>query len=291
MTRRSAVRHRLTRLSNLTPRRLGFLAALPMAAYALFSVLIVAWIVSISLKTNPELFSSTSWSLPSSPQFGNYVEAWNSGIGRSLLNSVLLTTTTVVVAVGISAAAAYALGRIAFRGSGFVYVLLLSGLALPSFLVVVPLYFLLRDLQLLGSLVGLGLVYVATIIPFNIYVLTPYFRSLPRELEEAAYLDGAGPARTFYSVMLPLALPGLAAAATLNVLTIWNEFFFALVFLTDRASYTVGVGIFQLSFTATYAEKWVQLAAGAIMVMLPVLVVFAIAQRTVDRTLTGGALK
>jgi ABC-type glycerol-3-phosphate transport system permease component len=271
---------------------MAWLVAAPMAVYALFTVAAFVWVMSVSLKTNPELFSTSPWSLPRDPQFSNYPMAWNSaGIGDFLINSALVSVGSVVVVVAVSAMAAYALGRIPFRGSGLVYVVLLSGVAIPGFLVVVPLYFLLRDLGLLGTLAGLGLVYVATMIPFNVYVLTPYFRSLPLELEEAAMIDGAGPARTFFSVMLPISVPGLTAAASLSFLNIYNEFFFGLVFLSDPKTWTVSVGLYQLSVAATFGSQWVQLFAGLAIGMVPTVVVFALAQRRIAEGLTAGAIK
>lgn len=274
------------------PRLTMWLVALPMSVYVLFTVAAFLWVISISLKTNPEMFSTSPWSLPRDPQLGNYVSALkNGGIGNFLLNSALVTTVSVVVAVVVSAMAAYALGRIPFRGSNGVYLLLLSGLAIPGFLVIVPLYFLLRDLHLLGTLGGLGLVYVAITIPFDVYVLTPFFRSLPKELEEAAYIDGASPARTFFSVMLPLSTAGLVGAAAFNFLNIWNEFFFGLVFLSDPSTWTVSVGLYQLSVSATYGSQWVELFAGLAIAMVPVLVVFGLAQGKIAKGLTGGALK
>ena len=215
----------------LRPGRLVLYLAL--VSYCLTSVGAFVWTVSISLKSNGEFFSSSPWALPQSPTLDNYRDAWTTAhIGQFFLNSVLVTAGSVTVSLALSAMAAYVLGRVEFRGNGAISMVFLSGLMIPGFLVIVPLYFLLRDLGLLGSLLGLSIVYVATQIPFSVFVLTGFFRTLPQELEEAAYVDGASALMTFARVMLPLAGPGLASVALLNALTIWNEFFFALVFLT-----------------------------------------------------------
>jgi raffinose/stachyose/melibiose transport system permease protein/N-acetylglucosamine transport system permease protein len=203
----------------------------------------------------------------------------------------MVTVGSVTVSLALSAMAAYALGRIRFRGNSLVSMFFLSGLMIPGFLVIVPLYFLMRDLHLLGSLFGLGVVYVATQLPFNIYVLTGFFKTLPRELEEAAYVDGASPFTTFARVVLPLAGSGLASVALLNALIIWNEFFFALVFLSDESKFTLPLGLFRLSVNAEYSAQWTQMFAGLVLAMIPVLIVFGIAQERITRGLTLGAMK
>jgi ABC-type glycerol-3-phosphate transport system permease component len=272
------------------PGRLLLYVAL--VSYCLTSVAAFLWTVSISLKSNQDFFATSPWSLPKHPTLENYRSAWTTAkIGSFFLNSALMTVGTVTISLAVSATAAYALGRIKFRGNSLVSMFFLTGLMIPGFLIIVPLYFLLRDMHLLGSLYGLGIVYVATQIPFNIYVLTGFFKTLPKELEEAAYVDGASPLKTFFRVMLPLAGPGLASVALLNCLTIWNEFFFALVFISDESKFTLPLGLYRLSINAEYSSQWTQLFAGLVLAMIPVLIVFGVAQERLTRGLTLGALK
>jgi ABC-type glycerol-3-phosphate transport system permease component len=272
------------------PGRLLLYVAL--VSYCLTSVAAFLWTISISLKSNQEFFATSPWSLPKHPTLENYRSAWTTAkIGDFFLNSAMMTVGTVTISLAVSATAAYALGRIKFRGNSLVSMFFLTGLMIPGFLIIVPLYFLLRDMHLLGSLYGLGLVYIATQIPFNIYVLTGFFKTLPKELEEAAYVDGASPLKTFFRVMLPLAGPGLASVALLNCLTIWNEFFFALVFISDESKFTLPVGLYRLSINAEYSSQWTQLFAGLVLAMIPVLIVFGVAQERLTRGLTLGALK
>ena len=260
--------------------------------YSLTSVGAFLWMLSLSLKTNPEFLSSSPLALPSAPSIDSYVSAWNTAkIGTFFANTVFVTLASVVLSVGTSAMAAYAFGRIRFWGSGVLQLVFTMGLMVPGFLIVVPLYFLMRDLHLLGSLVGLVLVYVAINIPFNTYMLTPFFRLLPVELEEAAFIDGAGPARTFFQVMLPLAAPGIASVVVLNVLATWNEFFFAFILLSDQNTFTIPMGLQGLSVATTYSAKWVELFAGLILSMVPVLLIFAVAQNRITRGLTAGGIK
>ncbi|SEE87627.1 carbohydrate ABC transporter permease [Jiangella alba] len=268
------------------------LSHLALVSYCLTSVSAFVWCVMVSLKTNPEFFSSSPWSLPQDPQFGNYAEAWNGAqISRFFLNSLYVTVTSVGVSLLFAVMAAYVLARVDFPGRSVVRLIFLSGLMMPAFLVIVPLYFLLRNLGLLGSLHGLVLVYIATQIPFSIYLLSSFFQSLPKELEEAACMDGASPTRTFFSVVLPQVSPAVASVALLNTLTIWNEFFFALVFLTDPQQQTIPVGLLGLSVNAQYSANWVQLFAGLVITMIPMLVLFAFAQERIARGVSVGALK
>ena len=263
-----------------------------LVSYCLTSVAAFLWTISISLKSNQDFFATSPWSLPKHPTLENYRSAWTTAkIGSFFLNSAIMTLGTVTISLAVSATAAYALGRIKFRGNSLVSMFFLTGLMIPGFLIIVPLYFLLRDMHLLGSLYGLGIVYVATQIPFNIYVLTGFFKTLPKELEEAAYVDGASPLKTFFRVMLPLAGPGLASVALLNCLTIWNEFFFALVFISDESKFTLPLGLYRLSINAEYSSQWTQLFAGLVLAMIPVLIVFGVAQERLTRGLTLGALK
>lgn len=280
----------LTHLPGVRPGRIALHLAL--ASYCLGSAGAFVWCVMVSLKTNPEFFSTSPWSPPSVPQFGNYADAWNTAqISRFFANSLYATATSVVVGLLISVMAAYVLARVDFPGRALVRLIFLSGLMMPAFLVIVPLYFLLRDLHLLGTLNGLVLVYIASQVPFNVFVLSSFFTSMPKEMEEAAYVDGASPTRTFFRVVLPQAMPAVTSVAVLNTLTIWNEFFFALVLLTDEAQQTVPVGILGLQVNAQYAANWVQLFAGLVITMIPVLVLFAVAQDRIARGLTAGALK
>ncbi|MBB5791190.1 carbohydrate ABC transporter permease [Jiangella mangrovi] len=268
------------------------LTHLALASYCLTSVSAFVWCVMVSLKTNPEFFSTSPWSLPSDPQFGNYAEAWSSAqISRFFVNSLYVTVASVGISLLFSVMAAYVLARVDFPGRTAVRMVFLSGLMMPAFLVIVPLYFLLRNLGLLGSLHGLILVYIATQIPFSIYLLQSFFQSLPKELEEAACVDGASPTRTFFSVVLPQVSPAVASVALLNTLTIWNEFFFALVFLTDPQQQTIPVGVLGLSVNAQYSANWVQLFAGLVITMIPMLVLFAFAQERIARGVSVGALK
>lgn len=169
--------------------------------------------------------------------------------------------------------------------------LFLLGLMVPWMVTFIPLYLALQDLGLLDTRLGLVLVYATGNLPFNVFVLTGFMRTLPRELEEAAAMDGASPARTFVSVIVPLLGPGLASVTIISFLQNWNEFFYALVLIHTPERMTLPLGLFQLGQAADYGTNWVTLFAGMMITVVPVLAVFALMQNHITRGLTAGALK
>ena len=181
--------------------------------WALRVILPLVWMVVSAFKTDSEILSSP-WSIPAALQFDNFVRAWNDArIGRYIWNTVVVVTGGVVGTLIVSSMAAYALSRFQFPGNRFLYYLFVAGLMFPTFLALVPLYFVVDDLGLLGTKHGLILVYIAYSLPFSIFFLHGFFKNLPGDLAEAAVIDGAGPYRVFFQIMLPLARSGLIAMA------------------------------------------------------------------------------
>lgn len=263
-----------------------------LVSFAVVSIGSFLWILSVSLKTNPEFFSTSPWALPRAPSLKAYESAWSAAdIGAFFLNSVILTLLGSVFAILIAAPAAYALARTTITGQSIIYRFFALGILAPVVLVMIPLYFLLLEVGLLGTLWGLALVYVATTIPYDVFFLVPYFRTLPGELEEAAFVDGASVTTIFLKISLPLAGAGLASVGILNVLTIWNESFLAIVILDNPATYTIPVGMLGLYHSAQFSANWVELFAGLVITMIPILVFFGLMQNRISRGLTAGAVK
>jgi raffinose/stachyose/melibiose transport system permease protein/N-acetylglucosamine transport system permease protein len=260
--------------------------------WAMSSIGAFAWAFMLSLKSEQEFYSTKPWSIPLHPNFHAYHVAWSIGqFGSFFLNSVIVTGVSVVASVGFASLASYVLGRIEFRGRGLVSALFLSGMMLPPFLLAIPLYFLLEDLHLLGTIWALVVVETAAALPFNIYVLTGYFRTLPYDFEEAAAIDGASSLRTFLSIMLPLARPALTSLGILQTVFIWNDLFYPLVFTTNEQNSTIPLGLLRLSFNAEKGGGYTTLFAGLIITVVPVLLLFAVAQDRIIRGLTAGAVK
>jgi multiple sugar transport system permease protein len=211
------------------------------------------------------------------------------GLGRFVLNSLVVALATVVLSIVVSILGAYAAARLRYRGRGTVGAIILAIYLFPGIVLSVPLFVLLARVGLTGSLVGLFLVYVATTVPVSIYMMRNYFEALPASVEEAAIIDGASLPRTLWSVVLPIALPGVVATAIYVFMIAWNEYFYALLFLVqDRELWTAPLGISQLS---DFNVPVTVLLAGSILVTVPVVVLFFLAQRYLIDGLTAGAEK
>lgn len=210
-------------------------------------------------------------------------------VGAYVRNSFLVAAATTLVGVLMSCTAAYALSRFRFPGRRAGLATFLVVQMFPSTLLMIPLYVLLHRLGLLNTLVGLVLVYATTAIPFCVYTLKGYFDTLPRELEEAARIDGASSWGVFFRVVLPLARPAIAVTALFSFMTAWNEFILAGTFMTDEASYTLPVMLHH--YIGEYHAEWGHFAAGAILTSLPVMALFYVLQRYLVGGLTAGAVK
>lgn len=208
---------------------------------------------------------------------------------RHALNSIVVALLTTVVGVALSCTAAYALSRFRFPGRKTGLTMFLVVQMFPAVLLLIPLYVVLNRLGLLNSIVGLVLVYSTTAIPFCVWTLKGYFDSLPRELEEAARIDGASPWMIFRRIVLPLARPGIAVTALFSFMTAWNEFIMAATFMTDQNRYTLPVLI--QSTVTEYSADFSLFAAGAIVTSIPVMVAFYVLQRYLVGGLTAGAVK
>jgi raffinose/stachyose/melibiose transport system permease protein/N-acetylglucosamine transport system permease protein len=270
---------------------LRFAARLVLYFWCAFSVLAFVWIAVSSLKTNREFFSNL-WGLFKTAQWTNYVQIWSKyNLGTNFGNSLYVVSLSVILILVVCTPAAYVLSRIKFRFATPITLLVTIGMGVPFQLMLVPLYFTMFKIRMVNSLNGLILVYVALSIPFTVFLLLSFFKTLPSVLEEAAYIDGAGPMRTFFSVMLPLGWPGIVTAAIFNFISLWNEFLLSLTFLHDNALFTLPVGIFGLQTSMQYTGNWVALFAGFVIVFVPTLIIFVFLSRQIIEGLTLGAVK
>lgn len=208
---------------------------------------------------------------------------------RHTCNSVIVALATTVVGVVLSCTAAYALSRFSFPGRKAGLTTFLVVQMFPATLLIMPLYVVLDKLGLLNSITGLVLVYSTTAIPFCVWMLKGYFDTLPRELEEAARIDGASPWMIFRRIILPLARPGIAVTALFSFMTAWNEFIMASTFMTDESKFTLPVLI--QSSVGRYSADYGMFAAGAVITSIPVMVAFYVLQKYLVGGLTAGAVK
>lgn len=262
-----------------------------LVAWNLFSILGFLWIMMTSLKSNQEFFSDV-WAFFQTPHWENYEKVWVlSDLKTAFFNSVLVVVVSVLGILAVSAPAAYVLSRFPFRGRGIIANAFTLGMGVPYQLLLVPLFFLLFHLGLIDNLFGLIIVYVALSLPFTIFLLLGFFRSLPSELEEAAAIDGCTPGKTFLRIMLPLGAPGLLTAGIFNFVFLWNEFLLALTLLSSNEKFTLSLGLYGLQGTMQYTGDWVGLFAGFTVVMLPSLLVYAFLSTRIIEGMTLGAMK
>ncbi len=257
----------------------------------LWSVVVILpllWTVLSSFKTTKEILGSP-FSLPARLVLENYSSAWDTaGIGRFFVNTVIVVGCALVLVMVLGAMCAYVLARFRFWGNRAIYYIMLAGLTFPVFLAIVPLFFILRGFALLNTLQGLIVVYVAFALPFTVFFLFSFFKSLPDEIYEAAQLDGAGEWRTFFSVMLPMARPGMASVAIFNFLGLWNQFILPTALNTDQAKYVLSQGMASFASQAGYSVDYGALFAAVVITVLPVLVVYVIFQRQLQGSVSQG---
>lgn len=271
-----------------------FLAHAGLVGFTLATLYPVAWVVKMALSPS-QGFASGAWPLPTEVSLVNFVDVVGttdaSGwlFGRQLLNSVVVSVATASVGLVLSTTAAYAMSRWRFPGqeralNGFVLTQMF-----PAVVMAIPLYLLLDALSLLDSLGGLVLVYSTTSVPFSTWTLKGFFDTIPRELEEAALLDGATRFQTFFRIVLPLARPALAVTGLFSFMTAWNEFVLAATFLGNPRSFTLPVVLQR--YVSDYGTEWGHFAAAAILVSLPVMALFFALQRQFVEGLTAGGVK
>ncbi|MET9262723.1 carbohydrate ABC transporter permease [Amycolatopsis sp. NPDC004079] len=279
-------------------RRLSPLRLLGSAIVWLFTagnLLVLYWLITASFKTPVEIFTKPfalpyQWFHVGKP-FRNFVYAWNNaGFGDAVLSTVVLVGLATIATVAISAPCAYALTRLGVRGSGALTNGVAIGMGVPFQTVIIPLFVAFSEIHL-DNQYGLFVLYVALSIPFTVFLLTGFFRSLPDEIEEAAALDGASPVRVFVSVVLPLARGGVITALTLNAIGLWNETLLAIVFLKDQAHFTLSRALFTFYGAASYQSEYGGLIAGVAIVVLPMLLLYVVLARRIITGLTLGAGK
>ena len=272
-------------------RSFATIAHLALAVWAVLVVGPMLWTLLTSFKTTNEIFASP-FSLPDRVQWVNYANAWTTaGIGRYFRNTVIVVASALFLVMLLGAMCSYVLARFSFFGRRAIYYLMLAGLTFPIFLAIVPLFFVLRGFGLSNTLPGLIITYVAFALPFTVFFLYAFFRALPQEISEAAAIDGAGEWRTFFSIMLPMARPGLASVAIFNFLGLWNQYLIPAALNTNERNYVLSQGMARFASQAGYAVDFGALFAGVVITVLPVLVVYVIFQRQLQGSVSQGALK
>jgi multiple sugar transport system permease protein len=248
------------------------------------------WMVLSSFKTLRELYTIPPIWWPEAPTWGNYYKViFESNIPRYFLNSLIISVGSTGLALFLAIFASYGFARFDFRGKPFLQAFVLIGQLLPTAAIIVPLFITLRVLGLVNTYWGLILVYMIITLPLSVWMLTSYFRAIPKELDEAAIIDGASRLGVLFRITLPLSVPGIVAVVVYSFVTTWNEFIFALCFATDSSVKTLPIGLAE--FSTEFNTDWGAVMAASVVMTLPIALLFLSMQRLFVGGLTAGATK
>ncbi|MEV7327215.1 carbohydrate ABC transporter permease [Micromonospora sp. NPDC093244] len=263
-----------------------------LAVWAVIVIVPILWTFLAAFKNTSEIFSSP-WTLPAELRWENFGRAWTkANVGRYFLNSVIVVSCSTFGTMLLGSMAAYVLARYKFWGNRAIYYLFVSGLAFPVFLALVPLFFVVKNLGLLDTHTGVVLVYIAYSLPFTVFFLAAFFKTLPSSVAEAGMIDGCGHTRLFFQVMMPMAKPGLISVAIFNIIGQWAQYQLPLVLLSNaKDKWVLTQGIADISVNAGYEADWSGLFAALTIAILPMIIVYAVFQRQIQAGLTSGAVK
>lgn len=259
----------------------------------LFAIAPFVWMISTSFKPPQEIYSVPSL-IPHDPTLEGYKDmlfksSRNFNMRIWALNSIIVSTATTVFSLFIASLGGYGISRFRFKGrNGLSYIILMTQV-LPGSLLIIPLYVLLNNLHLLNTLTALVLAYTTFSVPFCTWTMKGFFDTIPKSLDEAASVDGCGKIRTFFTVILPLATPGLIATGLFSFIAGWNEYLFASIFVQRYSLWTLPVGI--STAVGQYSTNWASVMAGSVMITLPIVILFLILQKHLVSGMTAGAVK
>lgn len=283
-----AVAAQTGRRRTLSLRKIGLQAFL--VAFAAVQLYPLLWLLFFSFKDNVEIYSGNIMGPPQIWRIENYAKALlDADVGLYLLNSILVTSVTILGSLFLSAMAAYAIARMRWKLSGLVFNIFLTGMMIPLHAALLPVFLVLRNLKLLNSHLALILPYIGFAIPLSVLILSNYMRTLPREMEESAFIDGAGVLRAFAFIMLPLTKPVLATVAIFTYLNTWNELMFAVTFVNKQSLKTLTVGL--MSMVGAHSTEWGPIGAGLVVATVPAICIYIVLSKQMQKSIIAGALK
>ena len=257
-----------------------------------FTLIMLLWIVCASLSTAPEIMKGEAMRFKTGLHFDNYVRAWSlNSISTYFMNSLFYGIVSMVASVLISAPAAYVLARKVFKGSAAIKNSFVIAMAIPQIMIVMPLFSAAVRTGLSNSKFLLLILYTGMALPYTTTFLTAFFSNQSVVYEEAAAIDGASPMKTFWTIMFPLAQPGLVTVSIFNFMNVWNEYFLSMIFASSQKSMTVGPGLKSVLTAMQYTGDWGGLFAAVVIVFLPTLLIFVCLSRTIINGITAGGIK
>lgn len=248
----------------------------------------VGWMIMNSFKTNIELLTD-SLSLPKKLYLDNFVNAWKTGLYRYFGNSLIVSISSLIFILGFSSLLAYGITRFNTKYGKIVFFIVLGGMALSEQVALVPLYRILKSIKLYNTYLAVILPYIAFRIPFTVFLMRSYFLSIPKELEEAAVIDGYNSFQIFTKIIVPISKPIFASCTIVNLNFVWNEFLFANIFLESKALMTIPIGL--MAFKGDMRSDYAVMLAGITIASLPLIILFLCMQKQFVKGLTAGAVK
>lgn len=248
------------------------------------------WLFGFSLKDNNEIFGGNIAGLPQNWRFSNYIEAFTqANVLQYLFNSVLVTALTIVITIVFAATAAYAIQRMVWRGRNIAMKGILIGMMVPIHAVLLPLFIVLSKLKMLNTYWAIIIPYVAFGLPMAVYLFSSFMVAIPKEMEEAAAIDGCGIYKIFFRIILPLIRPAIATVSIFTFISSWNELMFAVTFINKQQFKTLTVGI--MSMVGAYTTKWGEIGAGLMIATIPTVIIYLLLSDQVQNSLVAGAVK
>ncbi|WP_438434985.1 carbohydrate ABC transporter permease [Gorillibacterium sp. sgz500922] len=278
----------------LSSKKPKFMGKLLLQAFLIVVAIIqlypLVWLAFFSLKDNSEIFSGHVAGLPKKFLWSNYARALSDGhVLTYFFNSILVTAASIILILILSSMTGYAITRMNWKLSNSTMTLILLGMMVPIHAALLPLFMVLKHFHLLNTYWSLIIPYVAFGIPLAVFILSSFFKGVPRELEESAVMDGSGIYRTFFSIILPLVRPAIATVAIFSFLSCWNELMFAVTFINKASYQTLTVGM--MSMVGTYITQWGIIGAGLMITTIPTVIIYLLLNKQVQESMIAGAVK
>lgn len=258
--------------------------------WVLFTAVLIGWIIVASLSTTREIFTNTL--LDSGIHFDNYLKALvTHNVGQYFVNSLIYTISGSFGIIVIAAPCAYVLARYPFRGNKLIQNMFVGSLGVPQIMIILPLFYLSSIMRLTNSRALLIILYICLNVPFTVFFLLSFFSTLSTSFEEAAAMDGCGPIRTFWTIMFPLAQPGIITVGIFNFIVLWNEFFIALIFANTSDLRPLAVGLYTMVQSMRYIGDWAGMFSAVVIVFVPTFLLYIFLSEKIIAGVTGGAIK
>ncbi|MCL4377742.1 MAG: carbohydrate ABC transporter permease [Actinobacteria bacterium] len=267
----------------------SILIYLGLVGISVFALFPFVWMVLTSLKNKNEVYTVPLTWIPKHLTWQNYHNLLNLGFYRYFLNSIFVASVVTLITVFISILAAYGFSRFRFKGRDILFASTLMGYLLPISVMILPIYILISKIKLIDTYSSLIIVYISIVIPFSVWILTGYIDTIPRDLDDAAMIDGCTRIRVLFNVLVPPAMPGIVAVGLFAFITAWQEFLFALILINSMGKWTLPLAM--VSFIGQIEINWGSMMAAALITTLPLTIIFVFLQGKLISGLTGGAVK